>query len=272
MGYTHYWRHNRTIPQNIWNKIIKDIKKLLPRFKMLSIELTGWDGSGKPIFDKGQVSFNGRPEHETFSIDRDFDMYSRNHLTNLDNDGRSFSFCKTAMKPYDLAVTACLIVFTYHQPDILVSSDGEDRDWVKAKTLCQQVLGYGDNFRLPGDEDDRTRPNFRTNEPVIPAPIFRFRRGRVIHPRPTTVLTSEVKKLKLSDNYLREAIQAHLDGIWGGVSEEERKRNEENKNDKGRLVSLFTYSHEPLREVGGYLQIETDPYWGTTVVMKLGES
>ena len=43
MGYTHYWRHNRTIPQNIWNKIIKDIKKLLPRFKMLSIELTGWD-------------------------------------------------------------------------------------------------------------------------------------------------------------------------------------------------------------------------------------
>ena len=164
MGYTHYWRHNRTIPQNIWNKIIKDIKKLLPRFKMLSIELTGWDGSGKPIFDKGQVSFNGRPEHETFSIDRDFDMYSRNHLTNLDNDGRSFSFCKTAMKPYDLAVTACLIVFTYHQPDILVSLDGEDRDWVKAKTLCQQVLGYGDNFRLPGDEDDRTRPNFRTNE------------------------------------------------------------------------------------------------------------
>jgi hypothetical protein len=31
---------------------------------------------------------------------------------------------------------------------IEVTSDGKNEDWKEAKTLCQNVLGYGKNFEL----------------------------------------------------------------------------------------------------------------------------
>jgi len=55
-----------------------------------------------------------------------------------------FACCKTAFRPYDLAVTACLIVFKHHFGErFQVSSDGEDQHWFDAKLLCDQILGYG---------------------------------------------------------------------------------------------------------------------------------
>ena len=58
-----------------------------------------------------------------------------------------FECTKTAYKPYDLAVTACLIVADHHLGgSIRVSSDGGQRDWMDALMLCRHFLGYG---RIP---------------------------------------------------------------------------------------------------------------------------
>lgn len=66
-----------------------------------------------------------------------------------DAKGQWFSFCKTAFRPYDLAVTAFLIVAKHHLGDaICVSTDGEDCHWFDAKLLCQSELGYGFGYAI----------------------------------------------------------------------------------------------------------------------------
>lgn len=63
--------------------------------------------------------------------------------------GKIFSFCKTAFRPYDWAVTAFLIIAKHYLKDtILISSDGELPHWHDAMLLCQLELGYGMDFRL----------------------------------------------------------------------------------------------------------------------------
>ena len=71
------------------------------------------------------------------------------------SSGDYFDFCKTAYKPYDLAVTAALIVAKNHLGDrIRILSDGETQDWGDARRLCQYVLGYGADFDLDTEDDD----------------------------------------------------------------------------------------------------------------------
>ena len=85
--------------------------------------------------------------HETFVINRVDDDHMPHHEIMV------FDFCKTAHKPYDLCVTACLIVLKHHfKDDILVHSDGDDPDWEQARKLCDEILGYGDDFRLDKEE------------------------------------------------------------------------------------------------------------------------
>lgn len=55
-----------------------------------------------------------------------------------------FDFCKTAFRPYDLAVISFLIIAKHYlKNNIEVSSDGEDCHWFDGKMLCQMILGYG---------------------------------------------------------------------------------------------------------------------------------
>jgi hypothetical protein len=54
-----------------------------------------------------------------------------------------FACTKTAYKPYDVAVTAFLILAKHHLGDaIKVSTDGEPKDWEDGRMLCEAVLGY----------------------------------------------------------------------------------------------------------------------------------
>jgi hypothetical protein len=60
-----------------------------------------------------------------------------------------FQFCKTGFRPYDLAVTAFLIIAKHYLNEkILVKSDGTILHWMDAVRLCQDVLGYGFDFDL----------------------------------------------------------------------------------------------------------------------------
>ena len=64
----------------------------------------------------------------------------------------TFDFCKTARKPYDLAVQLCLIIAEEYSAgkfgNVIVRSDGGMSDWRPAIDMCIAEFGYGINFRL----------------------------------------------------------------------------------------------------------------------------
>jgi hypothetical protein len=65
--------------------------------------------------------------------------------------GLFFDCCKTAYRPYDLAVTAVLISFKHYFPEVVIASDGEEKDWLDGKFLCRRILGYGMDFYIDRD-------------------------------------------------------------------------------------------------------------------------
>lgn len=109
----------------------------------------------------------GDCSHETFVL-RQNNSKSRMVSTEIayyDNDkpvfqdkkliGKHFEFCKTAYKPYDLAVNVCLIIAKHHLGDqIIIKSDGEILNWRDGQEICQQFLGYGMDFKLEAEEDE----------------------------------------------------------------------------------------------------------------------
>ena len=68
-----------------------------------------------------------------------------------------FSCTKTAYRPYDIAVTACLIIAKHYLGEqIRILSDGESKDWDDARMLCEQFLGYGKDFELDPEVTEKT--------------------------------------------------------------------------------------------------------------------
>ena len=153
MGYTHYWYRTPKIVELSMNKIVADFGTILPEFKSL---LGDWHGEPKDIDLTGNIiGFNGLGEasHETFHFPliQDVPDYQAKD-PNL--KGKVFVFCKTACKPYDIAVTSALIIIKHHLGDsIKVSSDGEREDWGDAIALCQAKLSYGRSFFFNEDGD-----------------------------------------------------------------------------------------------------------------------
>lgn len=137
MGYTHYWTPKKANPEKfkIFSDTCKKLYNNLPEntntaggyYSNEKIEIGNSDGSKlKPIFENTYISFNGmgKNSHETFEI----------NFNNTDWD-----FCKTARKPYDLLVCACLLAAA----DILnyeISSDGNFEDWEPAMKFYAETL------------------------------------------------------------------------------------------------------------------------------------
>ena len=88
---------------------------------------------------------NGDCSYETFHFPR---VYKPGAWQEL-REGLYFNCCKTAFRPYDLAVTAFLVVAKHHLGKrLLVHSDGEVPQWQDAMLLCELELGYGLGFKL----------------------------------------------------------------------------------------------------------------------------
>jgi hypothetical protein len=152
MGYTHYFRTKKTTDEK-WSKIIKDCQKLISNmpkiYKGQPLLIDDQEG-GKPVLNDKKILFNGTDKdfvygednypdlsHETFMLEKE----PRGHQP--DENGLIFNFCKTAAKPYDLMVCACLLVYKHHSPDtIKLSSDGSKSDWLDAEQLVRDTLGY----------------------------------------------------------------------------------------------------------------------------------
>lgn len=151
MGYTHYWSTNPNVTEKQFTKFVDAVKKLhanLPEKTETAggsyadevIVICGGDGSGSPVLgenycynnhDYGRtVIFNGNEDkgldHETFFI---------SEKPNRDGD-----FCKTARKPYDLFVCACLIAagkFLKYK----LRTDGTVNDWKEAFAYYSAIMG-----------------------------------------------------------------------------------------------------------------------------------
>lgn len=144
MGYTHYWYKPEKLSPELWKKFTDDFKTILPHFEILLDKTTGQ----KLRVDDEIIFFNGIGEyaHETFCLERIDSEFERR--LNKD-ESLAFSFCKTARKPYDIAVCCALIIGAKHLP-IRVESDG-DEEWEDAKRLCQETLGYGEQFQFDSE-------------------------------------------------------------------------------------------------------------------------
>ena len=127
MGYTHHVkRPKKKHSDETWTKFISDcidVKNNLPEDVVLG---DGYGEKPDPIFDNTEVFFNGMHEdaHETFQIKK---------------AASSGDFCKTARKPYDLMVCACLLLYKHHFPYVQVSSDGDLDDWREAIALVVET-------------------------------------------------------------------------------------------------------------------------------------
>lgn len=158
MGYTHYWKRKKAIDLKKMESMVSDFKMAYREIRS-SVDLAGPGGVGKPIIDEISVAFNGRRicghkknsscegdcSHEPFLSSR----ISRRTSWHDPDSKEYFDFCKTARKPYDLAVMIFLIIAKqYLKSTFVVGSDGSDDDWLKAKQLCQRIFGYGMDFKL----------------------------------------------------------------------------------------------------------------------------
>lgn len=91
----------------------------------------------------------GSGSYETFCLDR-----IAEGDPSIDGSGKHFNCTKTAYRPYDLIVTAVLIAAKKHFGfDITINSDGEEKDWLDGRILCNNVLGYGMEVKI--DEFDK---------------------------------------------------------------------------------------------------------------------
>ena len=165
MGYTHYWhKKNEGHDQEIWDKFIADCKELYKNVPEHSLSagghyadspllLNGCSRFKNATFNKNTVWFNGTAVKKRIKRDSywenviperasESEEYDLGHETfAIERTSKTGGFCKTARKPYDLMVTACLLLYSYHFDDATVETDGEEEDWAEAYKFIAQVFG-----------------------------------------------------------------------------------------------------------------------------------
>lgn len=139
MGYTHYWYRSQPFTTNEWQLIKADVKKIIEYCQSTHVDLRyEYDLKRAPSVTNTHIQFNGVAElgHDTFYITK-----SLKYESWQDNSKPKFDFCKTARKPYDLAVCLCLLRIAHHSPTFRVSSDGGwHSDWMKARNVYQHLF------------------------------------------------------------------------------------------------------------------------------------
>ena len=132
MGYTHYWRLGPFIEEKSYKKALTECRKII---KASPVPLGNAYGDGKPKLNNG-VWINGVGEdgHETFAL-------GSIPIRESGGSDPGFNFCKTARKPYDLIVVACLLVLHDRLGESVgVSSDGEPHEWEAGREFASKVL------------------------------------------------------------------------------------------------------------------------------------
>lgn len=110
------------------------------------VKLCGGNGEDAAPITHDGVSFNGVSNrgHETFHFPR----VMQPEVWKKPVDGLYSAFCKTDLRPYDLAVTVFLLIAKHHVPQIQIATDGRDEQWGKAREFCHDILGYGREYHI----------------------------------------------------------------------------------------------------------------------------
>lgn len=158
MGYTHYWtfkpvkRGETAKVERLYKKTLKECAKIARYYQDNFIEYDSERLSGYTVHDKtnkyGGLKINGKGDnaHEDFTM--------REHFKQNFNDfGGGFQFCKTARKPYDLVVTACLALLKHRLKDYIdVSSDGTHNEWKYGIALIKEAIDVTVKNPIPNEE------------------------------------------------------------------------------------------------------------------------
>ena len=116
--------------------------QILDYCKAKKIELAfEFDVQKPPEVSNEMIRFNGVADegHETFIL---FKKKPKGQ-DGGDGQGRYFYFCKTARKPYDLAVCLVLLSLANHATKSMkITSDGDwDGDWTDARAAYKELFG-----------------------------------------------------------------------------------------------------------------------------------
>jgi hypothetical protein len=140
MGYTHYWGFkniNCKTNQVRYEEALSQCEKIVQGYnlhvKLRDFKhpnrLSGWTAHCETGKYKS-IKVNGTKDlaHEDFYLDQDL------------AENRESDFCKTARKPYDVVVVACLVVLKrYLGDDIEIDSDGYQSDWIEGLNLAKDI-------------------------------------------------------------------------------------------------------------------------------------
>jgi hypothetical protein len=136
MGYTHYYTPSKSATKKAWKSAQHDIKIFLaalpPETEAGPLLLEGMEDSGEPpIFTEDTIRFNGRgPNGEDLGHETFFVKFQG-----------GWEFCKTARKPYDLAVTGALVILRVHGVLISASGDGGMEGFEDALEIIKTLKG-----------------------------------------------------------------------------------------------------------------------------------
>ena len=127
MGYTHYFTLSKNTTESQKEKMVRFTNKAIELFGIELIANSMGNEGTKPEVTEEVISLNGLEDnsHETFILKF--------------NSGK-WQFCKTAMKPYDTLVVACLIFARKNNVISEWSSDGEGKDNQAGKELFEKVI------------------------------------------------------------------------------------------------------------------------------------
>ena len=134
MGYTHYWNFKGKTDTKAFSNRMKVMSVLAQKI----VDTSNVDVSHEynqpytpPTISPGLIRFNGKGDegHETFMIDAGI---------------RDFNFCKTARKPYDEIVVACLFAMqtVFPKTQFTWSSDGDPSDHIEGYELFLKATKY----------------------------------------------------------------------------------------------------------------------------------
>lgn len=111
---------------------------------------------------------DGDCSYETFSLEQKMKYIPEWKTEEARQNKRIFQSTKTSFRPYDLAVTACLVIAKHYlKNEILIHSDGDLKDWNDAISLTDHFLGYGHDFDLDGDIEEIEKKEAETRQETI---------------------------------------------------------------------------------------------------------
>ncbi len=142
MGYTNYWApktiKENDVPEHFW----KDVTKALDGVLSTGVRIGDWEG-------KNERKSGSEIVNATLLIDGENPSFVFNGLEELQEDHESFvlcfdgtwNFCKTARKPYDLAVKCVLILAKKYDLLVQWSFDGDcdEKEYTDAEELLVKL-------------------------------------------------------------------------------------------------------------------------------------